>query len=236
MIYRNSSDPILVKKIGLKIWRLRDEIEAVIEEKFKESNSISDEEMQEIFKEYQVNQNPKLQLVKEEEEETETEATEESSENTENSEEDTKEDAKETILQRRPNLIESKLINGKAVLAEVFMDKMYFFSNQPFIEGQSIVLDFLVPKRFIVNADVSYCRMYNLKSRIIGGNKLPYRVCVEFTFLRPGEKTLLRQFIESIEWQDPNMLKAAGTSSNEDEEEEIEEESEETEEIEAMEA
>ena len=30
MIYRNSPDPVFIKKIQLKIWALRDEIEAVM--------------------------------------------------------------------------------------------------------------------------------------------------------------------------------------------------------------
>jgi hypothetical protein len=50
-----------------------------------------------------------------------------------------------------------------------------------------------------MNADVLYCRTYNMQSRIISKNKYDYRVLVKFTFLQEGERALLRQFIQSIE-------------------------------------
>ena len=84
-------------------------------------------------------------------------------------------------------------------LAEIYMNEMFFFSNQSFLEGQSIVVDFLVPKRFLMNAVVTYCRPYNMKSRIISKNNHPYRIGIQFSFLKPGERTILRQFVSSIE-------------------------------------
>ncbi len=73
------------------------------------------------------------------------------------------------------------------------MDHLYFFSNQDFTEGQSIVVEFQVPKRFIVNINVAYSRPFNMKSRIISDRKLPFRVVGSFSFLKEGERTLLRQ-------------------------------------------
>ncbi|MEE3078645.1 MAG: hypothetical protein VX341_04850, partial [Bdellovibrionota bacterium] len=93
----------------------------------------------------------------------------------------------------------SSMYSGRAILSEIYMNEMYFFSNEQFLEGQSIVIDFLVPRRFLMNAVVRYCRTYNMKSRIISKNKHPYRVCVQFSYLKPGERTILRNFVESIE-------------------------------------
>ncbi len=103
------------------------------------------------------------------------------------------------IIQRRPKLDEEKIVLATAILSEIDMDHMYIFSNHKFVPGQSIVIDFVVPKRFTVNADVYYCREYNMRSRIISDKKLPYRIAVKFSFLKEGERTLLRNFVTSIE-------------------------------------
>ncbi|MBY0412705.1 MAG: hypothetical protein K2Q18_01000, partial [Bdellovibrionales bacterium] len=104
-----------------------------------------------------------------------------------------------TIGLNPPNLSEDKVSKGKTILAEISMDKMLFFSNKAFTEGQSIVIEFCIPKGFIVNADVTYCRPFNIKSRIISQNNYTHRMLVKFNFLKEGERALLRQFIQSIE-------------------------------------
>ena len=83
-------------------------------------------------------------------------------------------------------LPKEKIGRGMCVLSEIEIDGLCFFAPQKYIEGQSIVLEFLIPKKFIVNAEVLHCRYFNMKSRIIGENKLPYRVVVQFTFLKKG--------------------------------------------------
>ena len=50
-----------------------------------------------------------------------------------------------------------------------------------------------------MNADVTYCQAYGGHQRVLGDKKLPYRICAKFTFLRPGEKTILRKFLTSVE-------------------------------------
>ena len=96
-------------------------------------------------------------------------------------------------------LPKEKIGRGMCVLSEIEIGGLCFFAPQSYIEGQSIVLEFLIPKKFIVNAEVLHCRYFNMKGRIIGKNKLPYRVVVRFTFLKKGERALLRQFVESIQ-------------------------------------
>ena len=59
--------------------------------------------------------------------------------------------------------------------------------------------EFLIPKMFSLNAQVIHCRKHSMSSRVISGQKLPHRACFKFTFLKPGEKSLLRQFLQSIE-------------------------------------
>lgn len=90
---------------------------------------------------------------------------------------------------------------------------MFFFSNKAFTEGQSIVIQFCIPKTFIVNADVIYCRPFNIKSRIISQNNYTHRMLIRFNFLKEGERALLRQFIQSIE---PDVTKIVKKAANED--------------------
>ena len=94
---------------------------------------------------------------------------------------------------------EEKVALGKTILSEISMDRILFFCNHSFIEGQSIVIKFNIPQAFVVNADIKYCRPFNFKSRIISKNSYNFRVLADFTFLKPGERALLRQFIQSID-------------------------------------
>lgn len=199
MIYNNSTDPVLIKKIPLRIWTLRDELEAIIQARlesgeFPEENRPSVEDLIEEYRTKEApkaadkpDQNPGLKLVEEEADiSTEAELSE-------------KKPGPAEVIQRRPKISEDKLYGGTLVLSELEMDHMYFFTNKQFTVGQSIVVEFLVPKRFSINVDVVYCRAFNMKSRIISSQNYRFRVAARFTFLKPGERTLLRQFIKSVE-------------------------------------
>ncbi len=220
MIYNNSTDPVFIKKISLKIWSLKDEVKAVIQEKIK--NSQDDHlTIDELKKEYCSKKAPVDNVIplKEEAAEenldtgedemaaalAEAEAGESSEEpevdNVESTSEETGEEIQ--VIQRTPPLSEEDISSGKTILAEVGMDRIYFFSNKSFLNGQSIVIEFLIPKRFVMNANIVFCREYNMKSRIISKNRLPYRIGADFSFLKEGERTLLRQFIHSIEPEVP---------------------------------
>lgn len=128
-----------------------------------------------------------------------------------------------TLFQRRPNLPADKVFNGKTVMAEVGMDEIYFFCQSNLLVGQSVIIEFQIPKRFRLCAEVRYCRQYNMKSRIISENALPFRVVARWTYLRPGERTLLRQFIESIEPVVPDIKPSGQSKPKEDEGDEFDE-------------
>lgn len=218
MIHNSSSDPVLIKKISLKIWSLRDEIESRIQTKI-ESGEVAPELLENVLSELRSEYTKKtpvpdnvLQLKAGDElsndedamaramageDVEEASATEESAkaEAVLNSDDDNL----INIATEPPSLSEDKISKGKSVLSEIDMEKMLFFSGKPFTEGQSIVIQFCIPKTFIVNADVLYCRPYNNKSRIISQNNYSYRMLIRFTFLKEGERALLRQFIQSIE-------------------------------------
>ncbi len=257
MIHGNSNDPVLIKRIMLKVWALRDEVEAVISKRLRQDpdkKEFSKEEIEEIKSEYQyvgpVDKKANLTLVQGGEEtpaaegeqsgddlEAEMAAAMGGGENDESAEESTAEgeqsgddleaemaaamgggDTEGASLSEAPqaptgpvkviqrgseNISPNKIHHGVLVLSEIGMDNFYFFSSQNFLEGQSIVIEFQIPKRFVINADVVYCRPFNIRSRIISENKLTYRVAAKFSFLKEGERTLLRQFIQSIEPEVP---------------------------------
>lgn len=224
MIYGSTNHPVLIKKIKLKIWSLRKELEAVVEDKLISKNSevLTDKEQEVIRDQYHATPSEKseestLTLAPDEEaaeseenkdNEKELEAkTEEDSEIDEASESEEATQGEEeqviagpkSISQTIPILDKAEVATGRTILGEVLMDKMYFFSSKSYLIGQSVVVDFQVPNRFVVNAQVFHSRIHNMKGRIISEQSMPYRIGVLFTFIKEGERTILREFIKSIE-------------------------------------
>lgn len=280
MLYGSSTDPVFIKKINLKVWKLRDEIEAVIAERSKTlGKNISIDDLIEEYRNTPVSNDgagaevismgnePDPSLSDDESEmaallaggdddneENSEEANEENSEDAATDEGESDEDAdaaamaaamlegqggadessdaaeepvnqtdnageSKEIKQRILSLPEEKLCHAKTILSEVEMEKIFFFTTTQFQEGTSVVIEFDIPKKFRVSAEILYCRAYNLKSRIISERKIPFRTLAKFTFMRPGERTMLRQFLESVE---PEVMevapppKAAASADNED--------------------
>ena len=245
MIHNSSSDPVLIKKISLKIWSLRDEIEARIQAQL-EAGEISNDVLESKVKELQSEYTKKsaapdniLQLksatdlpADDDDEMAKAMAAAMESGDEPSSEEAPKEESSDNVvsmngtpvqaadtnvisiaIESPVHLSEEKMAKGKTILSEIGMEKMFFFSNKAFTEGQSIVIQFCIPKTFIVNADVIYCRPFNIKSRIISQNNYTHRMLIKFNFLKEGERALLRQFIQSIE---PDVTKVIKKSPNED--------------------
>ncbi len=235
MIHHSSTDPVLIKKISLKVWTLRDEVEARVREKVSSlPEDIEDVDLSDIRSAYTKNSattssNNIIELktgndldtsedemlkamqgdsVEVEEEVKAEEALTEASDTEppqtiESNVTDLFDNQKNSnvieLSTEMPPLSEDKIFKGKTVLAEIGMDRIYFFSNKKFTEGQSIVIKFEIPKTFIMNADVLYCRPFNLKSRVISENNFQFRVMAKFSFLKEGERALLRQFLKSVE-------------------------------------
>lgn len=225
MIHGNSNDPVLIKRISLKVWTLRNEVENVVASTLRanpELKELDAETMSHIREEYSYKGNIEarggLSLVPEQEDsgedlEAEMAAAMSGAAEGEGSEEEAQADADAAptqesgpvkVIQRSSSVIPpNKVSRGVTVLSELSMDNLYFFGGEKFMEGQSIVIEFQIPKRFVVNADVVYCRPFNIRSKIISDKKVSYRVVAKFTFLKEGERTLLRQFIQSIEPEIP---------------------------------
>lgn len=216
MIYKNSNAPVLLKKINLNVWSLRDEIGQVIMSKIE---SMEEKELvKSLIQDYSP-EKPALKLIKNEDSQ-DTESTGDSEET--NSQipaeevEEKNETNNEEITQKVFKLSPDKISKASTIMSEIYMDEIYFFSESPFLEGQSIVVQFCVPQSFILNADVFFCQTYSASNRVIGKSKLPYRICAKFSFLKSGERTLLRQFLSSIEPELKDLKKESGKISTDD--------------------
>ncbi|MFA6236120.1 MAG: hypothetical protein WC635_02240 [Bacteriovorax sp.] len=242
MIHNNSTDPVLIKKISLKIWSLRDEIEARIQLKIDGGGPVAEEDILKIRELYTpksatpdnvLSLKPNAELPTDEDEMARAMAEEEVP-GEEAPPVDGEDPALENVVELAggaipadeathisisldaPHIDDDKIAKGKTVLSEISMNKMFFFCNKPFTEGQSIVIQFCIPKSFIVNADILYCRPFNLKSRIISQNNYTHRALIRFNFLKEGERGLLRQFLQSIEPEVVKVEKKAAATNDKD--------------------
>lgn len=240
MIHGSSIDPVFIKKIELKIWTLRSEVESVIQkgiEANKDKSSLSEEEVQKIKNEYlyrgPIGQRPKLNLLQGGEEDSSKDedksnedpldavmeaAMGDEAEGSDDSEESKDDEETLKIVQRKSeNIPPSEIYKGVGILGELSMEGIYFFCSEQFLEGQSIVIEFQIPTRFVLNAQIVYSRQFNAKSRIISNCKMTTRAGARFTFLKDGERTLLRNFIRSIEPQVQSAgPKASSNAAKED--------------------
>ena len=220
MILNSSKDPVLVKKFHLKVWLLKDEIEYIIRSKVDTAEEA--ELINELMEKF-TPEKPQLKLVKNEEDgEPAEESNEEEVEAKEDSDVEKNVDEAQLPKQRIPSLPDDKKYNACSFLSEINLEHGFFFSERNFLVGNSIILEFLVPEKFIVNAEVIFSQKYSMRNRIIGDKKTPYRVGVKFSFLKPGEKATLRKFLNSIRVETKEMNQKV--DSNDDQDEAISEE------------
>ncbi len=98
-----------------------------------------------------------------------------------------------------PEIHPEKLSISNTFLGDINLEFISFFSVLPFIPGQTIVIEFNVPNNFTICSEVITCYNYNLYSKIISQDRPRFRVKAKFNYLREGERTLLRNFLQSVE-------------------------------------
>lgn len=251
MIYNKSGHPVEVKKISIRMWGLRDEIEAALERRMKECEAAGVPLfVDDIKKFYNLNLkapltdssnviplrgnpssddlNSLMASLKDDERVPESEETQTTEEVLASlSEGEAKEapkafgEAEEILAEQKLQGLENKkpadillrpykrqapdlerVSYGFCFLSDIHMDTLLAFTQGKFLQGQSVVVEFLIPQNFMMTADVTYCHYYALRSRIISSTKPDYRVQSKFNFSIPGERENLRNFLKSIE---PNV-------------------------------
>jgi hypothetical protein len=236
MIHNKSGHPVEVKKISIRLWSLRDEIEAAIERRIKECEAAGVPLfIDDIKKFYNLNtpqtdnvvqlkestNDGMVSMMEEVSEEAKKEEPveevkaqeanpEEENKNLNQAEEIIAEQAMQGLDTKKPNPILDrpyqrqapdleKISYGFILLSDINMDSMLSFTKDKFLQGQSVTVEFLIPKNFMMTADVTYCHHYAMRSRIISSTKPDYRIQCKFAFSIPGERDNLRNFLKSIE-------------------------------------
>ncbi|MBF0360226.1 MAG: hypothetical protein HQK49_04405 [Oligoflexia bacterium] len=264
MLYKNSTHPIEVKKIPLKIWTLRAHLESFIKKYVKniEYDYVTPDELTALFKLYfnesfllehfpNLLQNfsipPIVKKNQSSEEDDEGEDTLRKQKNKQideqeneqaianasidkdqpnNDQNDNQDKFKENkseldnkhnnnrdddydddddddllVIPLRPPIDKEHLARGKTFISDITMKRISFFGTKGYLPGQAIIIEFDVPNNFTISAEVLHCENYNLHSRIISENRPKHRIHATFPFARKGERTMLRNFIKSIETQ-----------------------------------
>lgn len=212
MIYNKSTHPIEVKKISLRIWSLRDEIETAIARRIKECEAAGIPLYIEDIKNFynlsneQTDSTPQgvadlMESLSQDNSMGEAEdiIAEQKLQGIDNSKPN-------PILERPyqrtpPNL--DKISYGFSLLSDVNMENFLSFTKNKFLHGQSVVVEFLIPQSFMMTADITYCHYYAMRSRIISSTRPDYRVQGKFNFTFSGERENLRNFLKSIEPEIP---------------------------------
>jgi hypothetical protein len=228
-IFNKSLHPVAIKRIPVRIWALRDEIESALEHRIKECEAAGTPLYIDDIKEfYGMKKNKPLtgqpQLI-----DVNAEAPQDTpSENVDDMMEalaDQAPEAETAPSEVADQLIASqtpeeqkqspaehlqkpfvrrapnsdKLSYGFSFLSDLNMDWALCFSKYAFTQGSSIVIEFLIPSPFIMSAEVMLCTQYSMRSRIISETKPDYRIQSRFTFSMDGERGQLRDFLKSVE-------------------------------------
>lgn len=128
-------------------------------------------------------------------------------------------DGSVTLPLRRTQIEQNKVAQGSLALNEIDISKCFAFSEHKYVIGQTVMINFCIPIPFAITAEVIHCRHTHFSSKIIQQLTLSYRIGLKFLFERPGEKTLLREFLESIHPY-PEQLKKIRLENEEKEEKE----------------
>jgi hypothetical protein len=221
MIYNKSGHPIEVKKISIRLWSLRDEIEAAIGRRMKECEAAGVPlYIDDIKRFYNIgaespipdnvltlarpNEDGMTSLMESIGDEVKAEG------NLNEAEEIIAEQTLQGLETKKPNPILErpyqrqapdldKVSYGFAFLSDINMETILNFTKEKFLQGQSVTVEFLIPQNFMMTADVTYCHHYARTSRIISSTKPDYRVQCKFSYSIPGERDQLRSFLKSIE-------------------------------------
>ena len=238
MIYNKSGHPIEIKKISIRLWTLRDEIEAAIERRMKECeaaavplyiddikkfyNLSKDSDLDNVVP-FNQNASKDMNSIMEsigEEVKSESEAAPEELEagptdalagtTLTNAEEIIAKQVTQGLETTKPNPVLdrpyerqapdlNKISYGFTLLSDINMENILGFVKNNFLQGQSVVVEFLIPQSFKITAHVTYCHHYAMRSKIISSTKPDYRLQCQFSYLFNGERNRLRQFLQSIE-------------------------------------
>ncbi|MEX1098987.1 MAG: hypothetical protein WEB87_01090 [Bacteriovoracaceae bacterium] len=239
-LINKSNHPVNIKKINIRVWTLRDEIEACIQKRIEEQgvenvdiediknfysnlrakNNLEEDELDDNVADMNVQpgiadtseleesedqDDPETKAQEEDQGEEQAKAREMADEvlSDSNSDGDGSGDDKNSDAPpagfKRVKPPKEKMVYGFAFLSEVHMDQILFFGKRPYTTGQSIIVEFLIPNKFSLSAEVVHSLHIDRRSKIISETKPSHRVQSNLTFLFDGERGSLRDFLKSVE-------------------------------------
>ncbi len=170
MLYQISQHPVEIKKIPLRIWSLRSEIEAAVTEKIQKA---PETDSQVVVQELQALYSTVSPIAPQA-------------------------DEKEMKDDSRGIPPEGQSVFGFAFLSDIYMNEMLLFSQSEFSRGQSIMIEFLIPFSVKLSAEVIQSRNIAMGSRIISPQRPGHRIQLRLLHQWPNERGRLRTFLESI--------------------------------------
>lgn len=240
-LINKSNHPVNIKKIHVRVWTLREEIEACIQERIKAHGpeNVDIEDIKAFYSQLKPrnaytedteegnddqNFQPGIEDSSDMEEDSDMDdmakamAGEDPEENGSEGQDPDEAQAKELtdeVLSDQNNPAasqssfkrvlpsEDKMIYGFAFLSEIHMEQILFFGKRPYTNGQTIIIEFLIPNNFSLSAEVQNSLSIDRGSRIISQTKPSHRVQGSFLFLFDGERASLRDFLKSVEPEVP---------------------------------
>ncbi len=246
MIYNKSGHPVEVKKISIRLWSLRDEIEAALGRRMKECEAagvpLFIEDIKKFYNILQEEETPSnvlslkkstngedgmASLMESIGDEVKADEVKAEADKLGEAEEIIAEQTLQGLETKKPNPILErpyqrqapdldKVSYGFILLSDINMEHMMSFTKDKFLQGQSVVVEFLIPQNFMMSADVTYCHNYAMRSRIISSTKPDFRLQCKFSFSLKGEREVLRNFLKSIEPNLPQEKKKVKKESEDD--------------------
>ncbi|MCT4641107.1 MAG: hypothetical protein N4A33_02345 [Bacteriovoracaceae bacterium] len=208
-IINKSNHPVLIKKIPVQIWTVRDEIEFAISQRYIQQENPNIDDLKEYYS----------AIKKEEQTQSSDNSEEQESKNSD------AEENKDTIQQIQRSASKENTYDGRLFLADISSKGTLLFSEKRYLPGQNIVIKFQVKEPFVLSAEVKNVHHAGRNSKIIQAKKFDYRISCEFSFLCEGEKEDLISFLRSIDPvipPDPKQMKSTKSSEQEDDEEDFE--------------
>ena len=183
-------------KIRLKIWKFRDELEYIISQRLEAAGNdpaqVETSDLEELDQRSPSSSGP-LDPLEGEEREGEGEGEPGLGQMMM-----TREDNVLPMRRTRPQLETGKMADGTLALIDLNMETIACFTTHQYLPGQTIVMEFLVPQRFFMVAEVLNCPHYNRESRVITHGHLNYRLHAKWVDHLPGERSMLKRFLQSV--------------------------------------
>ncbi len=110
---------------------------------------------------------------------------------------------------------------GFTLLSDIQMDKLLFFTNKNYIQGQNVIIKLNVPKPFSLIVEVLMSSHIGRKSKIISPNRFDYRVAGRILYKFEGERSRLREFLKAIEPEIPEPPKKLKRPEAEDDDDDF---------------